>query len=191
MMRYLCATKYRGIEYNGINIEAPCRTFITSSGASFADDPETRYSSSGFCIQLFNGMIHWKATKQKTVTTSSTEAELLALTVAAKEYIWWVRLFTNLNLDIKSPIILYDNQQTLRLMKKETPKLATRLKHVDIHQCWLRQEVQEGRISVDWVESNKMIADGFTKILPSQRHKIFVEQMNLVNVPILKNSIES
>ena len=132
-------------------------------------------------------MIHWKATKQKTVATSSTEAELLALTITAKEYLWWTRLFQNLNLEIESPVIFCDNQQTLRLLKKETPKLATRLKHVDIHQCWLRQEVQCGRITVDWIESNKMIADGFTKILPAQRHRIFVQQMNLVDVDITSN----
>ena len=187
MMKYLIGSKFRGIEYDGNTINIPGRTFIASSDASFADDPETRYSSSGFCFQLFNGMIHWKATKQKTVATSSTEAELLALTITAKEYLWWTRLFQNLNLEIESPVIFCDNQQTLRLLKKETPKLATRLKHVDIHQCWLRQEVQCGRITVDWIESNKMIADGFTKILPAQRHRIFVQQMNLVDLDITSN----
>ena len=57
MMRYLVGTKYRGIEYNGGAVETN-RTFVASSDASFADDPETRYSSSGFCFQLFGGMIH-------------------------------------------------------------------------------------------------------------------------------------
>ncbi|KAI0997641.1 hypothetical protein K3495_g10547 [Podosphaera aphanis] len=92
MIRYLCGTKYRGIKYGGNVTDISCRTFVASSDASFADDPETRYSSNGFCLQLFNGMIHWKATKQKSVTTSSTEAELLALTITAKEYIWWISL---------------------------------------------------------------------------------------------------
>lgn len=32
-----------------------------------------------------NGVIDWKASKQKTVTTSSTEAELLAVSTTAKE----------------------------------------------------------------------------------------------------------
>lgn len=186
MIRYLVATKYRGIEYNGESINVAGRTFVASSDAAFADNSETRYSSCGFCFQLFNGMIHWKAIKQKTVTTSSTEAELLALTVTAKEYIWWIRLFKHLKVEIESPVILCDNQQTLRLLQKETPKLATKLKHVDIHQCWLRQEVQNGRIKVEWIESNKMIADGFTKALPPQKHRIFINQMNLVDVNVAK-----
>ena len=184
MIKYLSGTKYRGIVYSGNAQDTSCQSFVASSDASFADDPDTRYSSSGFCLQLFNGMIHWKATKQKTVTTSSTEAELLALTVTAREYIWWIRLFQNLNIEINSSVILCDNQQTLRLLEKETPKLATRLKHVDIHQCWLRQEVQNGRIKVEWVETNKMIADGFTKALPAQKHEKFVKLMKLVDVKI-------
>ena len=106
----------------------------------------------------------------------------MALTVTAKEYIWWTRLFKNLRLDLESPVILCDNQQTLRLLQKETPKLATKLKHIDIHQCWLRQEVQCGNISVEWVETKKMIADGLTKSLSPQMHLNFMGQMRLVEV---------
>lgn len=187
MMRCSVGTKFRGIEYDGILGNKTGRTFTASSDASFADNPDTRCSSNGFCFQLFGGMIHWKATKQKTVTTSSTEAELLALTITAKEYLWWIRLFKNLNFDIERPIILCDNQQTLRLLQKETPKLATRLKHVDIHQFWLRQEVQKGTIKVEWIGSNQMIADGFTKALPPQKHKIFIEQMKSIDVNVNSN----
>ncbi|CCE31040.1 uncharacterized protein CPUR_04891 [Claviceps purpurea 20.1] len=41
---------------------------------------DTRWKSSqGYAIKLFNGLIAWRASKQDTVTTSTTEAELLAL----------------------------------------------------------------------------------------------------------------
>ena len=36
-------------------------------------------------MKLFNGLIGWGANKQDTVTTSTTEAEPLALSQAAKE----------------------------------------------------------------------------------------------------------
>jgi hypothetical protein len=72
--------------------------------------------------------------------------------------------------------------QTIRILTKETPKLQTALKHVDIHQSWLRQEVQAGTIKVDWVPTAQMVADGFTKILPPQRHEEFLRQLNLVDI---------
>ena len=64
--------------------------FSTYSDAAYADDKETRWSSFGFCLQLFGDVVHYKAIKQKTVVTSSTEAELLALSSTAKEFIYWL-----------------------------------------------------------------------------------------------------
>ena len=67
-------------------------------------------------------------------------------------------------------------------MTKESPKLTTRLRHVDVHQHWLRQEVQAGRIRLDWLATNDMPADGLTKALPRQRHERFVRQLGLVDI---------
>ena len=65
---------------------------------------------------------------------------------------------------------------------KETPQLNTRLRHVDIHGHWLRQEIQEGRISIEWCPTAKMKADGLTKVLPGQKFRAFTKQLNLVDI---------
>jgi len=136
----MVGTKYRAIQFDG---KADFkRLFVTSSDSAFADDPATRYSSYRYAFSLFGGLIDWKAVKGKTVTLSSTEAELLAITLTAKEFIRWTRLFKAMDFDLdKDPVIYCDNRQTIRLLKQETPKLKTALRHVDIHQSWLRQEV--------------------------------------------------
>jgi Reverse transcriptase (RNA-dependent DNA polymerase)/Pol polyprotein, beta-barrel domain len=181
-IEYLVGTKYWAIEYDG-NLLSDRKIFITSSDSAFADDPLTRNSSYGFCFSLFGGVIHYKAVKGTTVTTSSTEAELLALSLTAKEFIRWKRFFQQIQFDLEQePTICCDNLQTIRLLTKETPKLQTALKHVDIHQSWLRQEVQAKRIKVEWVPTADMVADGFTKVLPAQKHAEFVRQLNLVDI---------
>ena len=63
------------------------KVFFCSSDAAFADNPD-RKSSYRYLFKLYGGAIAWKASKQATVTTSSTEAELLALTTTAKEALW-------------------------------------------------------------------------------------------------------
>ena len=68
------------------------------------------------------------------------------------------------------------------LMKKGAPLLSTKLRHVDIHQHWLRQEVQASRIQIDWVPTHQMPADGLTKPLPQQRHEEFIWQLGLVDI---------
>jgi hypothetical protein len=55
-------------------------------------------------MRLFGGTIAWKASKQATVTTSSTEAELLSLSQAAKEAIFTARLLKALAVVLEEPL---------------------------------------------------------------------------------------
>jgi hypothetical protein len=111
------------------------QVFLCASDAAFADDRATRRSTGGYLFQLFGGPIDWHSTKQKTVTISSTEAELLVLTYATKETIWGQRFFQNIRFDPGHDLtISYDNKQTIQLITKDAPKLTTKLCHIDIHQ---------------------------------------------------------
>ena len=125
----------------------------------------------------------WKVGRQSKVTRSTTEAELLSASDAGVELIWWQRLFDSLGLNIDhTPFLNIDNLQTVGIINKDVEVLSTRLRHVDIHQHWLRQEAQDGRISVKWVPTAEMKADGFTKPLPEQRHNEFLRHLNMVNI---------
>ena len=179
-LQYLCSTRGYAIEFSGENA---AQIFKCASDAAYADDAETRRSSDGFLFQLYGGAIDWKAGRQKTVTTSSTEAELLSLSTAAKEVIWWRRFFAAVKFDTQQATEIHcDNLQTIRILTKETVKLETRLRHVDIHQHWLRQEVEDGTVTIKWLPTAQMPADGLTKALPAQKHATFIEQLNLVDI---------
>ncbi|KAF7576644.1 hypothetical protein PtrM4_008840 [Pyrenophora tritici-repentis] len=153
-----------------------------ASDASFADNTLDRKSSQGYAIKLFGGLIAWRASKQDTVTTSTTEAELLALSQVAKEAIFTSRLLKELQVNLSNPIITIkcDNTQTIRLVNEDVAKLQTKLRHVDIHNHWLRQEVTRKTIKVEYVPSDNMIADGFTKSLPANKWASFLDQLGLV-----------
>ena len=157
--------------------------FQASSDAAFADDAKTRRSSEGYLFKLFGGPVDWRATKQRTVTTSTTEAELLALSSAAKEAIWWKHFFQSLNLELDHELVLQcDNKQTVGVLQKDSNLIRTKLRHIDIHNHWLRQEIRDARISIQWISTTEMPADGLTKLLPRQRHEAFVRQLGLVDI---------
>ena len=171
-LHYFVGTKHLALQFDGLTQGQ--RIFGAYSDSAFADNIANKYSSHGFCFSLYGGPIHWKATKVKAVNTSSTEAELLAITFTAKEFIRWIRFFSYLNFDLQEkPTIYCDNIQTIRILTKESPELYTALKHVDIHQNWLQQEVQVGHIEVEWINTSDMVADGFTKILTTSKHAEF------------------
>ncbi|KAI0998788.1 hypothetical protein K3495_g9407 [Podosphaera aphanis] len=180
VLDYLYNTRYLALEY-GMNREGP--VFIAASDASFGDNEPGRTSSEGGLFKPFGGVIDYFAKKQKTVTTSSTESRLLALSHLCAWLMWWERFFANLDLELEQDLTAWcDNMQTVRLMLKETPKLVTKLKHIDIHQHWLRQQCQKGTIKLEWIETDRMPADGLTKLLPKQKHQNFLRQLNMVDI---------
>jgi hypothetical protein len=191
VLSYLQTTKYYAIEFLGsagqsAEVETGDEEVLQlSSDASFADDPETRKSTQGYLMKLFKGPIMWQSSKQKTVTTSTTEAELLSLSHTAKETIGLYRLFAQIEFDPEQqPRILCDNQQTVGLVQKERPQVTSKLKHVDIHNLWLRQVHRDGEIAVQWVSTKDMPSDGFTKPLSAERHAHFVSQLGLVDISL-------
>ena len=188
---YLDNTQYYAIEYSAsggdqeITIEWPKKekSLEISSDASFGNCATTRRSSEGYLFKLFGGPIDWSSSKQKTVITSTTEAELLALSHAATEALWWNRIFKDLGFNLDQKLTIHcDNRQTIRLLVKELPTLITKLKHVDIRRHWLREQVSDEKIKIDWVPTSQMSADGLTKALPRQKHQNFVRQLGLVDL---------
>lgn len=66
-------------------------TGITTFGftdSDWAGDKDSRKSTSGYLYTLYGGAISWKSAKQPIVAASSTEAEYIAWTEAAKEGLW-------------------------------------------------------------------------------------------------------
>jgi hypothetical protein len=144
----LYATKSHALQFGGKlpeALEEP--VFQIYSDASFGDDSQTRRSSNGYVFKLYRGAIDWQSCKQRSVATSTTEAELNAISTAARAALWWKRIFEQLDFDPLDDIsINCDNQQTIRLLTSETPKLVTKLRHIDIQHHWLREHVQTGEL---------------------------------------------
>ena len=121
LIRYLYIWRRLALQYGG---QGEMRVLSAASDASFADDKETRRSSQGYLITLFGGPILWNATRQSTITTSTTEAELLALKQVAKETYGLQRLFRQIQFDPNENWnINCDNQQTIRLVIGENSRI--------------------------------------------------------------------
>ena len=84
---YLYYTRFLTIEYS-YQPQLPSLLdayFQPFSDAAFSDDQETRALTIGYLFKLFGGPINWKSIRSKTVTKSSTKAELLALSAIRTE----------------------------------------------------------------------------------------------------------
>lgn len=69
---YLYTTRFKAIEY-GKDRGSGIESIEFTSDASYGDNADRR-SSAGYMCQVYGGPVDWKATKQPTVTPSTTEA---------------------------------------------------------------------------------------------------------------------
>ena len=100
--------------------------------------------------------------RQKTVARSSTEAEYVALSMAAQEAIWMRSLLYDMGLGVEGPTtILEDNNGAIDLSKND--KNHNRTKHIDIAYHFTRERVQSGELKVLHCPTSDMTADILTK----------------------------
>ena len=94
ILRYLKSSRDRGITYGGQD-----KLLVEGySDSDWAGDKDSRKSTSGFIFMLNGEPVSWCSKKQPTVALSSTEAEYIALTLAAKEATWLRLLLKELGL---------------------------------------------------------------------------------------------
>jgi hypothetical protein len=124
-LRYLYTTQHLAIKYNELK---DYEALLIASDASFADNPENQKSFQGYLIKLFEGPVTWKASKQATVTTSTTEVEILALEHMVKEGFAMEKIFQDIQLEINNGLKFYcNNTQTICLVIEDNARLWTKL----------------------------------------------------------------
>lgn len=94
ILRYLARSPERGITFGG---EKELK-LIGYSDSDWAEDHADRNSTSRFIFMLNGGPISFASKKQAVVALSSTEAEYVALSLAAREATWLRLLLTELGL---------------------------------------------------------------------------------------------
>ena len=139
--------------------------------ASFQTDRDDFRSQSGFIFCLNGGAVSWKSSKQDTVADSTTEAEYIAATLAAKEAVWMRKFVTELGVvpTIFNPIDLYcDNNGAIALAKE--PRSHQRSKHIERKYHVIRQFVDWGDVRICRVDTGDNVVDPLTKALSQQKH---------------------
>ncbi len=164
--------------------------FERTVDAFFVNDLD-RKSAEEYIFKLFDDMIDWVVKKQFIVSIFIIEAKFFSMLHADKKLIWWIHLFQKLKFDSNQKIMIYnDNLQTIRFFISEIFKIETKLRHVDIAQCWLRQSIQSDYFSMNYLFIAKMITNELTKILSSQKHRKFINQLRFVDAKLLIKAIE-
>ena len=165
IFRYLKGTSELGILYkHGLNSDR----LIAYSDADYAGDIVTRRSTSGFVCMFMGGPVSWSSQRQRSVALSTTESEYIAASEAAKEIVWFARLFKITNFTTV-PLLRVDNLSAVKLV--QNPVYHKRSKHIDVRYHFVREKHETGELVVDHVCGEEQLADVLTKPLSRDRFK--------------------
>ncbi|KAG9093962.1 hypothetical protein FS749_013412 [Ceratobasidium sp. UAMH 11750] len=155
--------------------------------SAFADCPVTCKSHSRYVALLSGAAISWSSRKQAIVTTSSTEAEYIAMGHAAKHAMWVARLLRDLGAEVDGPLRIYaDNQSSMLLA--DSDKLSSRTKHLDVQYHFVREQIKSGVCRFIWVPTKLNAADVLTKPLGPA---LFAEMPPMLGVPWVRRDYVS
>lgn len=162
VFRYIAGTLSTGIVYTG-DQKGPVN-LVGFSDSDWAGCKIDRKSTTGFVFFVAGGAVSWKSKKQSVVTTSTAEAEYLAMGSAAQECIWISRLFNFASgRSTLQPEVYVDNQGSIKMAKNDAS--GNRTKHIDIKYHLVRDLLNEGKFKLSYCPSNDMVADILTKPL--------------------------
>lgn len=135
------------------------------------------YLYTGYVFKLGGAAIAWESKKQRTVALSSTEAEYMGLSEAAKEAIYLKSLLREL-LGKSFTVALYnDNQGAQKLAYN--PVFHKRTKHIDIRHHFIRDAVENKEVILRYLSTGEMLADILTKGVSKPKHELCIKRLGM------------
>jgi hypothetical protein len=160
--RYLCGTLNIGIFIPFRRGNTPMQFILTPySDASFSIPILDSCCASGL-IFLLNGVpVHWISRKQRLISLSSTEAEIIMSSLCAQELLWIVQVLDPI-VKLECPIELHIDNLSMKYVA-ESVLTSHRTKHLNIRYLFIRQLLNDHPVVLKWVPSEDNVADIFTK----------------------------
>ncbi|GAA5974474.1 hypothetical protein JCM11641_003239 [Rhodosporidiobolus odoratus] len=186
IFRFLSGTTNIGLRYCSSPSGFSADLLSGWSDSDHAGDRDTRRSVSGYVYgigwdSLWATAVAWMSRRQKSVAISSTEAEYVALSEAAREALWLRALLLDLGYPPTSPTLIRGGNSGSLILASH-PTSHSRTKHIGVHYHFTRELVEDGTLALKWVPTYDMVADFLTKGLGSAKHVLFSGRCGLRNL---------
>jgi hypothetical protein len=124
-----------------------------------------RKSHNGHLVVLGCGAnripVHWRSTKQKIVTTSSTEAELVCVFDGLDFLIWFKRVLIWMGMPQETIKIWQDNTSTITMTFMGRGSSGSNTRHIDIKYFFVAQFIEDSTFAIEHMGRENMLGDFF------------------------------
>jgi hypothetical protein len=163
ILQYIFGTLHLGLRFKSVN----GITLLATVDASYASHSDLK-SHTGCTLHIGedSGSFLSVTEKQSITADSSTVAEFIAGHTVAKKIMWARNFLSELGpLFAQSlPSVVYeDNQSTIHLFNKQSN--AHKTKHIALRYNFIREQIQQGHITIKYLSTEHMTSDILTKAL--------------------------
>jgi len=134
-------------------------------------------SHTGGMMNLGKGAIYATSTRKKMNTWSLTEGELVAVHDVLPQILWTRNFLLDQGFKLHDNLLLQDNQSAILLESNGRSSSSKRTRHINIRYFFIKDRVDKGEVKIAYCNTDKMIADFFTKPLQGAR---FTELRNKI-----------
>ena len=131
---------------------------------SYAVHPDMR-GHTGATMSMGNGSVFSGSWKQKLVTRSSTESEVVGVFDVLPQVLWTKKFLEDQGVEVKETILYQDNMSSMLLERNGRQSSTKRTKHMDIRYFYVGEHIQNKTLSLQHCPTEEMLADYFTKPL--------------------------
>ena len=132
--------------------------------ASYAVHPDMR-GHTGATMSMGNGSVFSGSWKQKLVTRSSTESEVVGVFDVLPQVLWTKKFLEDQGVEVTETILYQDNMSSMLLERNGRQSSTKRTKHMDIRYFYVGEHIQNKTLSLQHCPTEEMLVDYFTKPL--------------------------
>ena len=108
-------------------------------------------------------LVSWFSKKQNSIALSTTEAEYVAAGCCCAQILWMRQTLSDYGLTFPPTTIYCDSSSAINLSKNHVQH--SRTMYIDVRHHFIRDHIDKKDVSLDYVETERQLADIFTKPL--------------------------
>lgn len=175
ILRYLKGITEYGLWYpkgNDLVIQA----YTNADSAGSVDDQK---STSGATFYLGGCLVSWLGRKQFSISLSIVNIEYIATIACCTQVLWMKQNLQDLQVKFDEPIpIFYDNTSVISISKN--PVKHSKTNHIPIKYHFVKEQLAEKNIKLEYVRTKKQIVDIFTKPLPHEAFEYLRQKLGIL-----------
>ena len=125
-------------------------------------------------------LISWMSKKQNSISLSTAEAEYIVAGSCCTKLLWMQKLFYDYYICQEHLIIYCDNTNAINISKN--PVQHSRTKHIEIQHHFIRELVEDGVLTLEFIHTDDQKADLFIKPLDSKRFKFLRQNIGVISM---------